>query len=97
MKTTTTAAGPLDRLAAGDEGRIVSIAPGDEGRLVRLSSFGLVPGAVVRLQQSSPAVVVRLGETVLAIDAAIAGSILVERVERSDGGHASCTRGPQRG
>jgi DtxR family Mn-dependent transcriptional regulator len=39
----------------------------------------VVPGATVRLQQSSPAAVIRIGETTLAVDPAIAGEIYVKR------------------
>jgi DtxR family Mn-dependent transcriptional regulator len=70
---------PLDRLGVGEDARIVYIAPRDPDRLVRLSSLGVVPGARVHLQQRLPAAVVRLGETVLALDPAIAGEIYVKR------------------
>ena len=71
---------PLDRLPVGQEGRIVYIAPREPDRLVRLAHLGVVPGATVRLQQSSPAAVIRIGETTLAVDPAIAGEIYVKRV-----------------
>ena len=71
---------PLDRLPVGQEGRIVYIAPREPDRLVRLAHLGVVPGATVRLQQSSPASVIRVGETTLAVDPAIAGEIYVKRV-----------------
>lgn len=70
---------PLDRLPIGQEGRIVYIAPREPDRLVRLAHLGVVPGATVRLQQSSPAAVIRIGETTLAVDPAIAGEIYVKR------------------
>jgi DtxR family Mn-dependent transcriptional regulator len=71
---------PLDRLRAGDRGRIVYIAPRESSSLVRLSTLGLVPGATVELQQKSPAAVLRLGETTLALDPAIASEIYVKRI-----------------
>jgi DtxR family Mn-dependent transcriptional regulator len=70
---------PLDRLAAGSRGRIVYIAPRESGELARLSSLGIVPGATIFLQQKSPAVVMRIHETTLAVDPAIAGEIYVKR------------------
>jgi Fe2+ transport system protein FeoA len=70
---------PLDRLAAGSKGRIVYITPREPQQLARLSSLGIVPGATVLLQQKSPAVVLRVQETTLAVDPAIAGEIYVKR------------------
>jgi Fe2+ transport system protein FeoA len=46
-----------------------------------LAVFGLVPGAEVEVVQQRPAPVVRVGETELALDAAIAREIMVERLE----------------
>lgn len=70
---------PLDRLRVGERGRIVYIAPRESESLVRLSTLGLVPGATVHLQQKSPAAVLRIGETTLAVDPAIASEIYVKR------------------
>ena len=71
---------PLDRLAAGTEGRIVYIVPRERERLARLTNLGIIPGAHVRIQQKSPAFVLALGETTLAVDPAIAGEIYVKKV-----------------
>jgi DtxR family Mn-dependent transcriptional regulator len=71
---------PLDRLPVGQEARIVYIAPREPARLVRLSTFGIVPGATLRLQQRSPAAVLRIGETTLAVEPELAGEIYVKRV-----------------
>lgn len=70
---------PLERLPPGSHGRIVYIAPRAPERLVRLSGLGLVPGVTVQLLQKSPAAVVRIGGTTLALDAAIAGEIYVKK------------------
>ena len=43
-----------------------------------LAAFGLVEGSEVQLVQRHPAYVVRVGETELALDAEIAGEILIE-------------------
>jgi DtxR family Mn-dependent transcriptional regulator len=69
---------PLAQLPVGQEGRIVYIAPRDPERLVQLSNLGVVPGAVIHLQQISPAAVVRVGETTLALDPQIAAEIYVK-------------------
>ncbi len=70
---------PLDRLGPGEAGRIVYVVPRDAAMLVRLANLGVVPGAVVRLQQRTPAAVIRIGETTLAVEPAIAGEIYVKR------------------
>jgi DtxR family Mn-dependent transcriptional regulator len=71
---------PLDRLGVGERGRIVYIVPRDPARLVRLSNLGIFPGVTVDLQQRRPATVLRVGETTLAMDAAIAAEIYVLKV-----------------
>ena len=71
---------PLDRLPVGEEARVVYIAPREPARLVRLSNLGVVPGAILRLQQRSPAAVLRVGETTLAVEPEVAGEIYVKRV-----------------
>jgi DtxR family Mn-dependent transcriptional regulator len=70
---------PLDRMAVGATGRIVYLVPRDPAMLVRLSNLGVVPGAVVHLQQRSPAAVLRVGETTHAVEPARAGDIYVKR------------------
>ena len=72
---------PLAELPIGQEGRIVYIAARDPERLMRLSHLGVVPGAIVRLTQSRPAAILRLGETMLAVEPEIAGEIYVKRVD----------------
>jgi DtxR family transcriptional regulator, Mn-dependent transcriptional regulator len=71
---------PLSTLPVGASGRIVLIAARDRERLVRLSGLGVVPGAVVYLEQRSPAAVLRVGETTLATEPELAAEIYVKRV-----------------
>ena len=71
---------PLDRMAIGQPARIVHIAPRRPDRLVRLSNLGIVPGATVYLDQKSPAAVIRIGETTLAVEREVAGEIYVKAV-----------------
>jgi DtxR family Mn-dependent transcriptional regulator len=70
---------PLDRLPVGERGKIVYIVGKNPDRLVRLSSLGVVPGATLHLQQRSPAIIIRLGETTMALDADIASEIYVKK------------------
>jgi Fe2+ transport system protein FeoA len=69
---------PLTSLAAGESGRVRRIVSDPPELLVKLSSLGLVPGAVVQLQQRRPAAIVRIGETTVALDSEIADGILVD-------------------
>src|SRR5512134_2058746 len=71
----------LTSLAPGERGRVAYIKPKDHGRLHRLTSFGLTPGTVIELHQTSPAVCVRYEGTELAIDRDVAEDIFVARVE----------------
>jgi len=71
---------PLTALGLGQDARIVYMVPHDPALLVKLSNLGVAPGAVVHLQQRSPAAVLRIGETTLALDTAIAAGIYVKRV-----------------
>lgn len=69
---------PLPDLPSGTVGTIARIEASEPARLVRLSNLGLMPGARVRLVQKLPEVVVEVGETTVALDAAVARHILVE-------------------
>jgi DtxR family Mn-dependent transcriptional regulator len=73
--------GPLGSLAVGERGRIVYIVPREPERLVRLSVLGIVPGVEIALVQKSPAAVLRVGETTLAVDPEIAAEIYVKRID----------------
>ena len=65
-------------LAAGERARVLHLA-GERSRDA-LAVFGLVPGAELELVQSSPAFVLRVGETELALDGDVARRILVEAI-----------------
>jgi len=71
---------PLSELNPGDMARIVFMAPRSHARLDRLAAYGVVPGGVIRLHQKSPAFVIKIGETDVAIDSSVAGEIFVKRV-----------------
>ena len=64
----------------GESGRIVFIAPKHHDRLDKLSSLGIVPGAVVKLHQKQPTYVLDIGETSIALDYEIAKEIFVKKV-----------------
>jgi DtxR family transcriptional regulator, Mn-dependent transcriptional regulator len=70
----------LTDFEAGKSGRIVFITPSDVSRIGRLSSIGIIAGAVVRLLQKSPSVVLQIDETTIAIDSDLAKEIFVKKV-----------------
>lgn len=70
---------PLERIPLGEPARIVHIVARDPQRISKLSSLGVVPGAIVALRQLRPAAVVTLGQTTLALDPEIARSIWVRK------------------
>jgi Fe2+ transport system protein FeoA len=69
---------PLSALRPGQSATVVRVASADPARVVRLSSLGVMPGATVTFVQRHPAVVLRVGETSIALDADVAADILVE-------------------
>jgi Fe2+ transport system protein FeoA len=68
---------PLSHLRPGQSARVVHIVAREAARLIKLSALGVVPGAIVRVVQRKPAVVLEVGNTTLALDEAITGDIFV--------------------
>lgn len=68
----------LSELEIGREARIVFITPKSHARLDRLSTLGVAPGRIIKLQQKHPAYVVQVGQTVLALDKEITDEIYVK-------------------
>lgn len=68
----------------GESGRVVFMSPKNHGRLDKLSSLGLMPGAVVKLHQKQPTFVLMVGETSIAVDHEIAAEIFVKKMECHD-------------
>ena len=71
-------------LRPGELAEILGLAGESPARRNNLAVFGLVPGSEVRLLQRYPSFVLRIGETVLALDGEVAGDIVVRR--RSEAG-----------
>jgi DtxR family Mn-dependent transcriptional regulator len=64
----------------GQRGKILFITPSEAARISRLSSIGIIPGAVIKLIQKMPSVVLQIDETTIAIDPELAGEIFVKKV-----------------
>ena len=76
---------PLSTLRPGETGLIVHMAPTSPQRLVKLSSLGVMPGVKVTLVQRNPTVVLRIAETTIALDGAVADDIFVGRSDPDTG------------
>lgn len=71
-------------LRPGELGEVLALDGENPSRLNNLSVFGLVPGSEVHLLQRYPSFVLRIGETVLALDSVVAGDIVVRRRSHTD-------------
>jgi len=67
----------LTDISVGRSARVVFITGEVMGRL---SSIGLIPGSIIRLQQKSPSYVIGIEETTIAIDEEMARGIYVRGV-----------------
>lgn len=60
--------------------KIVFIRTSEASRISRLSSFGIMPGTIIRLIQKKPSVVLQIDETTIALDPELSNEIFVKRV-----------------
>jgi Fe2+ transport system protein FeoA len=70
----------LDHLRPGESARVLKVSAADTPMLMKLSQLGLVPGAEIFVQQGRPAAVVRVGETTVALQRAVARQVHVRRL-----------------
>jgi DtxR family Mn-dependent transcriptional regulator len=86
---------PLLNLAVGRWARVVFMSPGPRKRIAHLSHYGIIPQAVLQLLQHKPSLLIRVGETELAIDDDIARQIFVQPCTApvSEGDEAQAARG----
>lgn len=70
----------LSDLGVGQKGKVVFIHTPFHKRLEHLSTFGIIPGSIIRLHQKTPSYVLEAGETTLALDQEIAREIYVKKV-----------------
>lgn len=74
----------LHELEDGERGELVCLNCSQNSRRNALAVYGLTPGSHLILQQKRPTVVVRVGETELALESSIASEIIVRRINRCD-------------
>jgi len=70
---------PLNRLKSGETGRIVYVSTKHHARLDRLTDLGITPGEQVKVHQTFPAFVLKVGETDLAIDTDVLNDVYVRK------------------
>lgn len=69
----------LAQLQPGESAEIIAIDGDDPQRQLKLSSLGVIPGVVVRVQQRHPATVIWVDETQLSLDDSVARAIRLRR------------------
>ena len=71
---------PLSRLKPGETGRVVYLLTAKHPQLHKLMSFGMVPGVMISVHETSPSVVVKIEETHVALEKEIAKEIYVKKM-----------------
>ncbi|MFX0116344.1 MAG: metal-dependent transcriptional regulator [Candidatus Hodarchaeota archaeon] len=71
---------PLSQISECKEVEVAYISTRQPKRLNKLLSFGILPGTRIKLEKKSPALILKLDETVLALDKAIAEEIFCRRL-----------------
>jgi len=70
---------PLTELKSNEEGKIVYIQTEDSKKMQKLVAMGVLPGNRIRLLQSFPSYIFRVGYAEFAVDANMAREIFVSR------------------
>jgi DtxR family Mn-dependent transcriptional regulator len=73
---------PLTELKPGQEGEIAYIRTADEKKMQKLVAMGVLPGCRIRLMQSFPSFIFRVGYSEFAVDAGMAREIAVAPLKR---------------
>jgi len=68
---------PLSDVEVGVGVKITYILPSFKKRLEKLTNFGVIPGNFIKIKQKSPALVVQIEETTIALDKKVAKEIFV--------------------
>ena len=68
---------PLHALSVGSTVKIVYMLPSLQKRLERLTDLGIIPGALLKIRQKIPALVVACDETTVALDSSVGSEIYV--------------------
>jgi len=68
---------PLSEAEIGIDAKIVYILPSLELRLSKLTNLGVIPGNIIHIKQKSPAFVISVEESTIAIDSDVAREIFI--------------------
>jgi DtxR family Mn-dependent transcriptional regulator len=71
---------PLTRLKVSETGKIVYVLTREHPQLHRLMSFGIIPGARIKLHQAKPSVIIQVEETQVALEEEIAKEIYIKKL-----------------
>ncbi|MBI4397244.1 MAG: metal-dependent transcriptional regulator [Elusimicrobia bacterium] len=69
----------MDRMSAGEEGKIAYVRLQDHPELHKLLSLGVIPGVPVHMHQTFPTIVIQLGESQLALEESAAKNIYIRK------------------
>ncbi len=72
---------PLTELKSNQEGKIAYIQTGDNKKMQKLLAMGVLPGNRIRLLQSFPSYIFRVGYSEFAVDTNMAREIFINRQE----------------
>ena len=76
-KSFTISGSSLELLTPGERGVVTQFKSKDETIINKLIAMGIVPGVFITLEQRFPSLVIKAGQTRLAIDKEIARAIYV--------------------
>jgi Fe2+ transport system protein FeoA len=71
----------LADVGSGVNVTVTGFVPGDEDAVRKILSLGVIPGDVLRVLATWPAVVFEVGSTSYALDSELAGRILVAETD----------------
>lgn len=69
----------ITSLARGDKARVITVETGSGNHIRKLAALGVLPGVEVEVLQTSPAYVIQVNYTQLALDYDIASHIIVKK------------------
>jgi DtxR family Mn-dependent transcriptional regulator len=73
---------PLTEFKSGAEGEIAYLQTDDNKKMQKLMAMGVLPGNRIKLQQTFPSFIFRVGFSEFAIDTAMAKEIFIRKIEQ---------------
>jgi DtxR family transcriptional regulator, Mn-dependent transcriptional regulator len=70
----------LDKLSAGENARVIYLLTREHPEMHRLTQFGIIPGAIIRVHQIYPTFIIQVGQTQLAMENNIAKNIFIRHI-----------------